>query len=145
MVKSTVRFPEPVVTEIESLVDDGVFESKSEFYRFASEYVLTKISDDYDPQTFDFESIKDEVIPEPEMIQTDEDTGSGVPFLESLVIVRKYALRGEFSDAEDFIDHHYDPAERDALMLEEVLAMYREKEQSQETETTAAEPTVLER
>ena len=50
MVKSTVRFPESVVGEIESLVEDGRFESKSEFYRFSTDYVLNQVLDDYDPE-----------------------------------------------------------------------------------------------
>jgi len=36
MAKDTVRYPDDVVTEIDALVDDGMFESKSEFYRFSA-------------------------------------------------------------------------------------------------------------
>ena len=49
MVKSTVRFPESVVGEIEALVEDGTFESKSEFYRFSTDYVLNQVLDEYEP------------------------------------------------------------------------------------------------
>lgn len=129
MVKNTVRFHESVVDEIESLVDEGVLESKSEFYRFASEYVLTRITDDYEPHMVDFDSVKAEVIPDdgPHRIEAGaEPREEGIPFFESAAIVRKYALRGDFDDAEDFIDHHYDPNERDGLLLEELLELYRE-------------------
>ncbi|MFB6256736.1 MAG: hypothetical protein ABEH58_08460 [Haloplanus sp.] len=129
MVKNTVRFHESVVDEIESLVDEGVLESKSEFYRFASEYVLTRITDDYEPHMVDFDSVKAEVIPDdgPRRIEAGpEPPEEGIPFFESAAIVRKYALRGDFDDAEDFIDHHYDPNERDGLLLEELLELYRE-------------------
>ena len=131
MVKSTVRFPESVVEEIESLVEAENFESKSEFYRFASEYVLQRISEDYEPHMVDFDSVKAELIPDdPQTIgreaDAEVDPGAGIPFLESAAMVRKYAFRGNFADAEDFIDHHYDPGERDAMLLEELLDLYRE-------------------
>ena len=122
MVKSTVRFPESVVREIEALVDEGVVESKSEFYRFCSEYVLAQQLDDYEPETLGFEELKSELI-EDAGGPSDEDSMS---FLESVLFVRKHALRGNVQDAEDFIDHHYDPHDRDALLLEELLSFYRE-------------------
>ena len=126
MVKSTVRFPESVVEEIESLVDEGNFESKSEFYRFSADYVLSRTLDEYDPETIDYEAIESEVIPE-----TDREIGGagdddGPPFFESVAFVRKLALRGKFSDAEDFIDHQYVPGDRHAVLLEEILRLYRE-------------------
>jgi Arc/MetJ-type ribon-helix-helix transcriptional regulator len=128
MVKNTVRFHEDVVEEIEGLVDDGVLASKSEFYRFASEYVLQRITEDYEPHMVDYDSVKADLGPdEPWTIghETGIGTGSGVPFLDSAAMVRKYALRGNFADAEDFIDHHYEPGERDAMLLEELLELYR--------------------
>lgn len=125
MVKNTVRFHESVVKEIETLVEEGVFESKSEFSRFASEYVLEQILQGYEPHMVDFDQVKAEVLPEPRTIQTVDDPEEGIPFFESAAIVRKYALRGNFQDAEDFIDHHYDAGQRDALMLEELLELYR--------------------
>ncbi len=129
MVKNTVRFHEDVVEEIEGLVDDGVLESKSEFYRFASEYVLQRITEDYEPHMVDYDSVKAELGPDdPRTIglETGIGAGSGLPFLDSAAMVRKYALRGNFADAEDFIDHHYEPGERDAILLEELLDLYEE-------------------
>ncbi|WP_246403634.1 hypothetical protein [Halobellus ruber] len=123
MVKSTVRFPESVVDEIESLVEAEQFESKSEFYRFSSDYVLNQMLDDYEPTTIDYEDIRDEVMPAPDReIGTDADHP---PFFESVSFVRKLALRGNFSDAEDFIDHQYTPSDRHAILLEEILRLYR--------------------
>lgn len=125
MVKSTVRFPEEVVEEIESLVEEGQFESKSEFYRFSADYVLSRTLDEYEPETIDYEAIEAEVIPEAEQrlgsAEPDEP-----PFFDSVAFVRKLALRGRFSDAEDFIDHQYVPGDRHAVLLEEVLRLYRE-------------------
>ena len=131
MVKNTVRFHEDVVDEIEGLVEEGVLESKSEFYRFASEYVLQRMSEEYDPHMVDYDSVKAELGPDgPQTIgvagEAAADAGSGIPFLESTAMIRKYALRGNFADAEDFIDHHYEPGERDAMLLEELLDLYRE-------------------
>ena len=125
MVKSTVRFPESVVDDIESLVADEQFESKSEFYRFSADYVLNQMVDDYEPSTIDYEDIKGEVLPAPEReIGSDADTDHP-PFFESVSFVRKLALRGNVSDAEDFIDHQYTPSDRHAILLEEILRLYR--------------------
>jgi len=128
MVKSTVRFPETVVDEIEALVDAGQFESKSEFYRFSTDYVLTQLVDTYEPETIDYEQIRADVLPETEHALGSDAASDGPPFFESVSFVRKLALRGRFSDAEDFIDHQYVPGERDAILLEELLRLYRQLE-----------------
>jgi len=125
MVKSTVRFPESVVGEIESLVEDGRFESKSEFYRFSTDYVLNQVLDDYEPETIDYHEIRAEVMPERERTLGTGEESEGPPFLESVSFVRKLALRGKFNDAEDFIDHQYAAGDRHAILLEEMLRLYR--------------------
>lgn len=141
MVKSTVRFPESVVGEIESLVDDGRFESKSEFYRFSTDYVLNQVLDEYEPETIDYEDIKAEVMPEQERtLATDAETDQP-PFLESVSLVRKFALRGKFADAEDFIDHQYTAGDRHAILLEEILRLYR-ADADERPEGTRAPPPV---
>ena len=128
MVKSTVRFPETVVDEIEALVDAGQFESKSEFYRFSTDFVLTQLVDAYEPETIDYEQIRADVLPEAEHALGSDAPADGPPFFESVSFVRKLALRGRFSDAEDFIDHQYVPGDRDAVLLEELLRLYRQLE-----------------
>lgn len=125
MVKSTVRFPESVVDDIESLVDDGQFESKSEFYRFSADYVLTEIVDDYDPETIDYEQIRSEVMPQTDRTLGGDPDTDQPPFFESVSFVRKLALRGNYSDAEDFIDHQYVASDRHAIVLEELYQLYR--------------------
>ncbi len=127
MVKSTVRFPESVVDEIESLVEAEQFESKSEFYRFSSDYVLKQMVDDYEPATIDYEEIRSEVMPGAEREIGPDADADHPPFFESVSFVRKLALRGNFSDAEDFIDHQYTPSDRHAILLEEILGLYREE------------------
>jgi Arc/MetJ-type ribon-helix-helix transcriptional regulator len=130
MVKSTVRFPESVVDEIESLVEAEKFESKSEFYRFSSDYVLNEMLDDYEPTTIDYEEIRSEVMPAAEReIGADLDADADhPPFFESVAFVRKLAMRGNYSDAEDFIDHQYTPSDRHAILLEEILRLYRSED-----------------
>lgn len=130
MVKSTVRFPESVVEEIEHLVEDGSFESKSEFYRFATDYMLEQLLTDYDPETIDYEAIKADVLPD----AADGDAATGaaeteVPLFESVAMVRQFVLRGRISDAEDFIDHQYTAGHPHAMLLEELLYLYRTREQ----------------
>ncbi len=125
MVKSTVRLSEDVVSEVESLVADGHFESKSEFYRFASDYVLEQLVDSYDPVSIDYEEIKQEIAPS--ATATDGPGDGDVPFFESVVVLRKYALRGNLSDAEDFIDHQYEPNHPHAIVLEDMLELYRSR------------------
>lgn len=142
MVKSTVRFPETVVEEVETLVEEGSFESKSEFYRFATDYILTQVVDGYTPKTIDFDEIESELLDNvgPAAEETEE-----LPFFESAVIVRQYALRGKFSDAEDFIDHHYTAGNRHAMLLEELLNAYRQRPQVPDTPRTEQEMTAPDR
>ncbi|OYR40927.1 hypothetical protein DJ82_06440 [Halorubrum sp. Ib24] len=127
MVKSTVRFPESVVGEIESLVESGQFESKSEFYRFSTDNVLNQVLDDYEPETIDYEQIREEVMPQAERELGADADADHPPFFESVAFVRKLALRGNVSDAEDFIDHQYVPGDRHAVLLEELLRLYRDE------------------
>jgi hypothetical protein len=121
MAKDTVRYPDQVVAAIEELVADGVVESKSEFYRFAAEYTLDRIEPGYEPAMFSFGELRAE-------LQVDgpggESTEPGA-FLEAAAAVRRAALRGRFEVAEAVIDDRYAPSDREALVLEELLAAYR--------------------
>jgi hypothetical protein len=121
MAKDTVRYPDQVVVAIEELVADGVVESKSEFYRFAAEYTLGRIDPGYEPAMFSFEELRAE-------LQVDgpggESTEPGA-FLEAAAAVRRAALRGRVEVAEAVIDERYAPSDREALVLEELLAAYR--------------------
>ncbi|ELY45294.1 ribbon-helix-helix domain-containing protein [Natronorubrum bangense] len=125
MAKDTVRYPDEVVEEIDSLVDDGMFESKSEFYRFSAEYVLTLITDDHTVETFNFDEIKSEL----DITQEDHakalGTDGGTFFLDAVITIRKHGLRGDFEAAERFIDTHYEPTDQECIILEELLGTYR--------------------
>jgi Arc/MetJ-type ribon-helix-helix transcriptional regulator len=124
MAKDTVRYPDQVVDEIESLVEDGTFESKSEFYRFSAEYMLELVSPDYDEKTFSYEELKTELDLEfPSDV--DEEYAFDDDFLRAVVTVRTYGLRGDFEAGYEFIDAEVDTGSRAALILEELLSMYR--------------------
>ncbi len=124
MAKDTVRYPDDVVDEIDALVEDGMFESKSEFYRFSAEYVLTLIDPEHEPETFNFDEIKAELEIDPSAA-AGVGTDGGTFFLEAVITVRKHGLRGDFEAAERFIDSHYSPTDQECLILEELLGSYR--------------------
>ena len=124
MAKDTVRYPDPVVAAIDEQVADGVFESKSEFYRFAAEYVLTLLSGTYQPQTFAFEELRRELAVDEQRRADAADDGAPEPFLATAAAVRQAALRGDAERAVDLIDERYDPTDREALLLDELLATY---------------------
>lgn len=123
MTKDTVRYPDPVVDEIDALVADGVFESKSEFYRFAAEYVLSVVAPDYDTQTFNFEELRAELAVEPAAMPGESEVGVG--FFGVLTRLRKHCSRGEFERAEGVIDGTYADDDPEAILLEELLRLYR--------------------
>ena len=95
MAKDTVRYPDKVVDEIDALVEDGVFESKSEFYRFASDFLLSVIDADHEPTVLgygdivaDLESTTDgRLVPRAE----GEEPATG-PFLDAYIQVRRHLL-----------------------------------------------------
>ncbi len=142
MVKSTVRFPVEVVEEVETLVEEGHFESKSEFYRFATDYILDQVNEEYTPKTIDYDEIESELL---ENVGGPADDPDELPFFESTVIVRQYALRGNYSDAEDFIDHHYAAGDKHAMMLEELLNAYRQRPRVPKTPHAEPEATAPDR
>ena len=130
MAKDTVRYPDEVVDEIDALVEDGMFESKSEFYRFSAEYVLTLINDEHEVETFNFDEIKSELDISEEDHAKALGADGGTLFLDAVITVRKQGLRGNYEAAERFIDTHYEPTDQECIILEELLGTYREQERS---------------
>jgi Arc/MetJ-type ribon-helix-helix transcriptional regulator len=133
MAKDTVRYPDALVAEIGELVEEGVFESKSEYHRFAAEFVLSLLRPERDPSTFSYTELRREL----EMDErcramlsaregdADADDGTPEPFLATTVAVRRHALRGEYEAATTAIEAAYDPLDREAILLEELLGVYR--------------------
>jgi len=130
MVKSTVRFPETVMDHVEQMVEEGSFSSKSEFQRFAVEYMLSEVAD-YDPQIVDFDEICMEVLPKESVIEEAETTPdpSG-EFIETATRVRQFAVRGDIDTAEEYIDTHYPPTDPRSLLLDDLLRTYRNENDS---------------
>jgi len=56
MVKVTFRENDGVRDIIEDLCDEGIFDGKSDFYRFASQYTLSTALEDYEPDYQDFQN-----------------------------------------------------------------------------------------
>lgn len=126
MAKDTVRYPDAVVDRIDGLVEDGMFESKSEFYRFSAEYVLTLIDSEHEPETFNYDEIKSELDIEETSPEAAFGTDGGTFFLDAVITVRKHGLRSNYEAAERFIDTHYDSTDQECIILEELLGSYRE-------------------
>jgi Arc/MetJ-type ribon-helix-helix transcriptional regulator len=125
MVKDTVRYPDAVVEEIETLVEETPLESKSEFYRFSAELTLGLIDPEYTPEMFHFEDIREELGVD---LEPEEPGSSGdSAMLEALITVRKHCMRGDFDGAEAYIDENFVDIDRETMVLEEVLTMYRDR------------------
>lgn len=126
MAKDTVRYPDSVVAEIERVVDEHELESKSEFHRFAAEFVLSLMQEEYETESFQFEELADELGLDPAGSRPRALSDGAVPFMDAFVTVRKHGLRGEYETAESYIDDHFDGMDQASLLLEEVLDRYRD-------------------
>lgn len=125
MVKSTVRFPEEVITRIEQLVEGELFSSRSEFQRFAAEYVLSEKTD-YDPEMVGFETIRAEVFPDAEVPRAEPAAERSDEFVETAARVRQLAARGEHDLAAEYLDNRYPPTDPRSMLLEDILLAYRD-------------------
>lgn len=126
VVKSTVRFPESVMDRVEEMVDEGVFSSKSEFQRFAVEFVLSEI-DQYDPEMVDFEELRAEAFADGASAErSTPPSEEAEQFYEDAARVRQFAVRGEIATAEEYIDTTYPVTDPRCLLLDEFLDAYRE-------------------
>lgn len=131
MVKSTVRFSETVMDRVEELVEGDKFSSKSEFQRFAVEYLLSEI-DDYDPEMLDFNSLYNDVFPERTVIeQAEMVTGTKAKhqeynedFYTVASRVRQAVLRGDTEKAYKIIDTTYEPESPKAMFLDDIVQLY---------------------
>jgi len=131
MVKSTVRFSEAVMDRVEELVEGETFSSKSEFQRFAVEFVLSEI-DDYEPEMLDFEDVRDEVFPDNSPQRREEFVpDDDAEFYQIAARVRQFAIRGEIETARDLIDTHYPATDPRSLLLDDIVETYRAREQTE--------------
>ena len=113
---------------VEELVEDDVFSSKSEFQRFAVEFVLSEI-DAYEPEMVDFEELRDEVFEQSATApEHDDATELNEAFYENAARVRQFAVRGDIETAEAYIDTTYPVTDPRCLLLDDLLEAYRPRQ-----------------
>jgi Arc/MetJ-type ribon-helix-helix transcriptional regulator len=116
-----VRYSESIVESVERIVEEGTFDHKSEFYRFATELLLDQLDEDYDPEMLRYDTLSESTqqnVPTHAADQSDKSM-----FYRSAIVVRRHARRGDVDSAEDYIDTHY-PSERGEYLLLEALLDY---------------------
>ena len=112
---------------VEELVSGDQFSSKSEFQRFAVEYVLSEI-DDYEPEMLDFEDVRDEVFPDHALGREEPEGEGDGEFYQVAARVRQFALRGEVATARELIDTQYPATDPRAMVLDDIIETYRHGE-----------------
>ena len=128
MVQETVRYSESIVEAVQTLVNEGTFEHKSEFYRFATELLLDSLREDYNPEMLNYDTLAETTHQQLGEFMSEQSAGSGSMFYESAIIIRRHARRGEIDAAEEYIETHY-PSERgEYLLLEALLDYYHDTE-----------------
>jgi Arc/MetJ-type ribon-helix-helix transcriptional regulator len=133
MTKETVRFPDGLVDRIRAAVEDSeLFESRSEFHRVSSELLLDLLDPEHEPTNFSYRELRTEIEAELGVdlagtpAPADGDDREPGTFLSAYVEVRRRALRGDLTGAREAIDRRYDPADPEALLLDEVIGQHRE-------------------
>lgn len=122
MVKSTVRFPEEVLDLVQQHIDEGEFANRSEFQRFAVEYLLTQLEDDYEPTLAEFDEIQQDALNAPEAGGSEYiHTADSSDFLRTAGRVRQCAVRGETETARELIDTRYAPDSPRAMILDLIV------------------------
>jgi hypothetical protein len=122
MVQETVRYSDSIVKSVEEMVNEDIFDHKSEFYRFATEFLLDQLDQNYDPEMLNYDTLAEST---QHNVEPDSDYRSDKSmFYQSAIAVRRHARRGNITAAEEYIDTHY-PSERgEYLLLEAVLDYY---------------------
>ena len=124
MVKSTVRFPQEVLDKVEQMVEEGTCSNKSEFQRFAVEYVLSKATD-HDPHIVDFDTICTDIFVEQTEGDADAASAGDETFIQIATRVRQFGRRKQIQTAEEYIDTHYPASDPRSILLDDILAPYR--------------------
>ena len=125
MAKETVRYPDALVARIEAFVtDSSAFESKSEYHRFASEYLLSLLDPDHQPSVLGYGEIFDDLGSELDEV-FDDSPPSEEPFLETYIRVRRHLLHGEREEARAIVDEQYAVTDLEAVLLDELIGQSR--------------------
>ena len=61
MTKTTFRDDEEAIQEVDKLVEDDIFSSKSEFYKFTRDFVIEQLVESYEPVMEDYDQKRDEL------------------------------------------------------------------------------------
>jgi Arc/MetJ-type ribon-helix-helix transcriptional regulator len=121
MVQETVRYSDAIVKKVNELVEEGTFETKSEFYRFATEMLLDSMCEDYAPEMLKYDIVAERTR---QQVGESSEESDGSMFYNSAIIVRRHARRGEIDAAEEYIDTHYASERGEYLLLESLLDYY---------------------
>lgn len=121
MVQETVRYSDSIVDTVEKLVEEGTFNHKSEFYRFATELLLDQLDEEYEPEMVSYDALSEAT--QQSYVDT-SDQSDGSMFYQSAIVVRRHARREEINTAEEYIDTHYPPERGEYLLLEALLDYY---------------------
>ena len=134
MPKETVRYPDALVAGVEAVVAEAdAFESKSEFYRFASDFLLSVLDEGHEPTVLGYGDIVDDLESSTgarlaPRVEADE-AGTG-PFLDAYVQVRRHLLYDDVEAARAVVAERYDATDREALLLDEVIGRERRERRS---------------
>jgi hypothetical protein len=129
MAKETVRYPDALVSEVEAVVAASeAFESKSEFYRFASDFLLSVLDPTHEPSVLGYGDIVAELesTTDGRLVPRDDggETAAG-PFLDAYIQVRRHLLYDDVEAARTVVGERYDATDREALLLDEVIGRER--------------------
>lgn len=129
MPKETVRYPDALVAGVEAVVAEAdAFESKSEFYRFASDFLLSVLDEGHEPTVLGYGDIVADLessTGSPLAPSTDGDEPSTGPFLDAYIRVRRHLLYDDVEAARAVVAERYDATAREALLLDEVIGRER--------------------
>jgi len=109
------------------MVEEGTCSNKSEFQRFAVEYVLSKATD-YNPDIMDFDEIWTDIFAEQterNMLNAEQASDGDDTFIQIATRVRQFGRREQIQTAEEYIDTHYPASDPRSILLDDILAPYR--------------------
>lgn len=129
MPKETVRYPDALVDGVEAVVAESeAFESKSEFYRFASDFLLSVLDGDHEPTVLGYGDIVADLESASEgrlVPGSDAETPPTGPFLDAYIQVRRHLLYDDVESARAVVADRYDATDREALLLDEIIGRER--------------------
>lgn len=125
MPKETVRYPDALVAGVEAVVAEAdAFESKSEFYRFASDFLLSVLDEGHEPTVLGYGDIVADLessTGSPLAPSAEGDEPPTGPFLDAYIRVRRHLLYDDVEAARAVVAERYDATAREALLLDEVI------------------------